>query len=120
MLAACLAWTQCAAALPQTPNPTHAEEVRAAVKKLGVNKRAGITLATGEKLHGRIAGMGEESFTLDLDHTRTVRDIPYDQVAQIHPGPSALIWVAIGVAAAAIVIIVVALARTPTVHSPAM
>ncbi|MDE3181701.1 MAG: hypothetical protein KGM47_18805 [Acidobacteriota bacterium] len=116
VLAACLAGIQATAALPLSPQSAHTAQVKAVLEKLGVNKSIAIVLSDGEKLHGRISGLGEESFTLAIGRKGVVRDIPYEQVTKIHPGPSKLIWISLGAIAVAVVIVIVALARTPSVH----
>lgn len=115
LLAALMAWTQ--AAFAQTPGATQADIVRSAIEKQGVGKRVTIRLSSGETLHGRIARIGGQAFDLRPDHSRSDREIPYGQVAQLRSASRTLLWAVLGVSAVAIVVIIIALARTPSTHS---
>ena len=117
-LAGSVIWAQSAAVFAQATNTAQQEIVKMAVKKMGVGKRVGVELAKGTILHGRITGIGEESFSLRPDHTKADRQIAYDQVTQLKSSSRTLLWAVFGVTIAAVVIIVIALVRTPSVHSP--
>lgn len=105
------------AALPQAAAGSHAEQVKSAISKLGVGKHVLITLASGEDVRGRIAGVGLEAFSIQPNHTGSARQIAYGDVVRIHTGSNRVVWVALGVVVAAVVIVVIAIARTPSVHS---
>ncbi|MGH9401937.1 MAG: hypothetical protein ACRD2P_07515 [Terriglobia bacterium] len=117
LLAALVAWAQAASVFAQSASASQQDIVRSAVEKLGVGKRVGIRLATGGVLYGRITGIGEQSFTLRPDHSKSGREIPYGQVTQLKRSSRTLLWAILGVSAAAIVIIVIALIRTPSTHT---
>lgn len=117
LLAALVVWTETASMFAQSTNAPQQGIVRSAVEKQGVGKRIGIRLSSGDVLYGRITRIGEHSFTLRPDHTRSTREIAYDQVTQLRGAPRTLLWAVLGVSVVAIVVIVIALVRTPSTHS---
>lgn len=117
MLAICVETAAVFAALPQSAANSHAEQVKSAITKLGVGKHVTITLASGQNIRGRIAGVGVDSFSIQPDRTESAQQIAYGGVTRIHTGSNRVVWVALGVVVVAVVIVIIAIARTPSVHS---
>lgn len=116
-IAICVEAAVAFAALPQTTAGSRADQVKAAISKLGVGKHVTITLASGENVRGKIAGVGANAFSIQPNHSQTAEQIAYGDVTRIHTGASRVVWIALGVVVVAVVIVVIAIARTPSVHS---
>jgi hypothetical protein len=89
----------------KSPDPA---AVEAKVRKLGVGEHVMVKLATGAKLRGHIAAIGDQFFALRADRTNSETQISYDQVLQVKKNPGPLGWMLIG---AALTLIIIAVAR---------
>jgi len=106
LLAVALTGTEAGSVLAkesQAPDPL---VVASQVKKFGVGKAVKVKLTGGEKLTGRIQGIGADTFTVKLSKRGGERTIPYVQVAEVKD-PSPLTWMLIGAAVVILIIIVV-------------
>jgi hypothetical protein len=94
-------------ALARSPQASDASAVKAQVSQFGVGKDVKVTLVGGQKVHGRIAAIGAESFTVSFGKRRSEKAIPYNQVVMIKDPSRRVKWILIG-AAIVIAIIIIA------------
>jgi hypothetical protein len=93
------------AKVPGTPDP---EVVKKKVEKLGVGEHVAVKRVVGKTLHGRITGIGEQSFKLRADNATLETEIAYGQVLNVKKNPGALTWMLVG---AVLVIVIIVAAR---------
>ncbi len=92
-------------ALAGGPQTMDALAVKTQVRQFGIGKNVKVKLVGGQKLHGRIVGIGADSFAVKAGK-RHPEAIPYSQVVLVKDPGRRVKWLMIGGAIVIVIIII--------------